>query len=230
MGDLGEAAYHFIDFMVEAKQSLWQVLPLGPTGYGDSPYASFSSFAGNPLLINLAKLVEAGDLAPANLANILPFPSDKVDFGGVIQWKVPLLEQAARNFLAGAEAERKADFEAFCAEQAGWLDDFALFMAVKEHYDRQAQAAGVFGAMWSNYWDKDIALHQPAALTRWRAEQAETIALKKVLQYYFFQQWGAVRSYANEHGIQIIGDIPIFVAPDSVDVWANRELFFLDDE
>lgn len=230
IGDLGEAAFRFVDFLVEAKQSLWQVLPLGPTGYGDSPYASFSSFAGNPLLISLAKLVEAGDLEPSDLADVPPFPIDKVDFGWVIQWKTPLLEKAAHKFLAAASVARKAEFEAFCVEQAGWLDDFALFMAVKDHFDQKAQAEGVFGAMWSNYWDKDIALRRPTALKRWQQEQAEVMAVKKVLQYYFFQQWGAVRGYANEQGIQIIGDIPIFVAPDSVDVWANRELFFLDKE
>lgn len=230
IGDLGEAAFRFVDFLVEAKQSLWQVLPLGPTGYGDSPYASFSTFAGNPLLINLDQLVEAGDLAPADVTDVPSFPIDKIDFGWVIVWKFPLLEKAARNFLASASAGRKADFEAFCAEQSGWLDDFALFMAVKDHFDQKAQAEDVFGAMWSNYWDKDIALRRPVALKRWRKEKAEAIAIKKVLQYYFFQQWGAVRAYANERGIKIIGDIPIFVAPDSVDVWANRELFFLDKE
>ncbi len=230
IGDLGEAAFRFVDFLVQAKQSLWQVLPLGPTGYGDSPYASFSTFAGNPLLINLDQLVEAGDLTPADVADVPAFPIDKVDFGWVIVWKVPLLEKAARNFLASAGAERKADFEAFCVAQADWLDDFALFMAVKDHFDQKAQAEDVFGAMWSNYWDKDIALRKPAALKKWRKEKAEAIALKKVLQYFFFQQWGAVKRYANERGIKIIGDIPIFVAPDSVDVWANRELFFLDKE
>ncbi|MBE7552389.1 MAG: 4-alpha-glucanotransferase [Anaerolineales bacterium] len=230
IGDLGQAAFDFVDFLVEAKQALWQVLPLGPTGYGDSPYASFSSFAGNPLLINLDKLLEAGDLSGDDLADTPAFPIDQIDFGWVIHWKVPLLEKAARNFLAGTSAERQADFEVFCAEQAGWLDDFALFMAVKDYFDQRAKAEDVFGAMWSNYWDKDIALRRPAALKRWRQEQAEAIAVKKVLQYYSFQQWGAVKRYANERNIQIIGDIPIFVAPDSVDVWANRELFFLDKE
>jgi 4-alpha-glucanotransferase len=229
IGDLGESAYKFVDFLIEAKQSLWQVLPLGPTGYGDSPYASFSSFAGNPLLINLDKLVEVGDLDPADLANIPEFPVDKIDYGWVIYWKVPLLEKAARNFLKGADAKRKAEFEAFCCEQAGWLDDFALFIAIKEQFDKKAQAEDVFGAMWNNYWDKDIALRRPEALKRWREQEAEAIAIKKVLQYYFFQQWQAVRGYANEQGIKIIGDIPIFVAPDSVDVWANPDLFLLDE-
>ena len=230
IGDLGEAAFDFIDYLVEAKQSLWQVLPLGPTGYGDSPYASFSSFAGNPLLISLDKLVETGDLAAADLANGPNFPIDRVDYGWVIHWKIPLLQKAARNFLTGAGADRRAEFEAFCADQAGWLDDYALFMAVKEHFDDKARKANIFGAMWSNYWDKDIALRRPEAVARWQKERAETIAIRKVWQFYFFQQWTSLRQYANQQGIRIIGDIPIFVAPDSVDVWANRALFHLDKE
>jgi 4-alpha-glucanotransferase len=230
IGDLGARAYEFIDFLVEAGQSVWQVLPLGPTGYGDSPYASFSSFAGNPLLISLDKLVKLGDLSPADLADVPDFPRDAVDFGWVIQWKMPLLQQAARNFLTKANPGRKADFETFCEWQAGWLDDYALFMAVKTHFDQQARQAGVFGAMWSNYWAKDIALRRPAAVARWQQDQAETIALRKVWQYYFFEQWSGLKSYANQRGLKIIGDIPIFVAPDSVDVWANRELFHLDAE
>ena len=158
IGDLGQPAYRFIDFLVEAGQSLWQVLPLGPTGYGDSPYASFSSFAGNPLLISLDQLREGGELRAADLADIPAFPIDEVDFGWVIHWKTPLLEKAARNFLTKATAGRRAEFENFCAAHAGWLDDFALFMVVKEYYDEKARTADVFGAMWNNYWDKDIAL------------------------------------------------------------------------
>ncbi|MBN1993516.1 MAG: 4-alpha-glucanotransferase [Anaerolineae bacterium] len=228
LGDLGQSAYAFIDFLVRAKQSLWQVLPLGPTGYGDSPYASFSSFAGNPLLISLDRLATSGDLVEADLAGKPDFLLDQVDYGRVIQWKTPLLEKAARNFLSYAAAERRNDFDAFCAEHSGWLDDFALFMVVKDHFDQKAREAGVFGAMWNTYWDKDIALRQPRAMARWQKEHAGAIAVKKVQQYYFFEQWGALRRYANERGVKIIGDIPIFVAPDSVDVWANRELFHLD--
>ncbi|RME72156.1 MAG: 4-alpha-glucanotransferase [Chloroflexi bacterium] len=229
IGELGEAAFRFIDYLVAARQSLWQVLPLGPTGYGDSPYASFSSFAGNPYLIDLQQLVQAGDLSPEDIAHPPAFSPDRIDYGWMIAWKVPLLVKAARNFLRHAAGDRRADFEAFCAEHAYWLDDYALFMAVKEHYDRKAREANIFGAMWSNYWDKDIALRQPAAMARWQKEKAEEIAIRKVWQYYFFRQWTAVRQYANERGIKIIGDIPIFVAPDSVDVWANRELFHLDE-
>ncbi|MCB0212202.1 MAG: 4-alpha-glucanotransferase [Anaerolineae bacterium] len=230
IGDLGEAAYKFIDYLVEAKQSLWQVLPLGPTGYGDSPYASFSSFAGNPLLINLNKLVEQGDLDASDLDDVPDFPVDTVDYGWVIYWKIPLLEKAAKNFIANADESRKVDFEAFCGEQAVWLDDYALFMAVKEHFDAKAKEEEVFGAMWSNYWDKDIALRKPAAIKKWRKQEAATIEIHKVLQYYFFEQWGALRQYATNHGIKIIGDIPIFVAPDSVDVWANPSKFHLNKQ
>jgi 4-alpha-glucanotransferase len=229
IGDLGVSAYNFLDYLVEAKQSLWQVLPLGPTGYGDSPYASFSSFAGNPLLISLDQLVEWGVLDSGEIDHPPEFPIDFIDYGWVIYWKVPLLEKAARSFLANADATMQAEYKAFCDEQAFWLDDFALFMAVKEEFDRKAQEEGVFGAMWSNYWDKDITLRDPEAMQRWREKEADAIAVKKVLQFFFFKQWTALKAYANENGIEIIGDIPIFVAPDSVDVWANPDLFFLDE-
>ncbi|MCB0172862.1 MAG: 4-alpha-glucanotransferase, partial [Anaerolineae bacterium] len=203
IGDLGDAAYQFVDYLVEAKQTLWQVLPLGPTGYGDSPYASFSTFAGNPLLINLNKLVEQGDLTQEDIADVPDFPVDQVDFGWVIYWKIPLLEKAAKNFIELADPARKSDFDAFCQEQDVWLDDYALFMAVKEHFDAKAKEEEVFGAMWSNYWDKDIALRQPAAIERWHKKEAEAIAIHKVLQYYFFQQWSQLRQYANDNGIKI---------------------------
>jgi 4-alpha-glucanotransferase len=230
IGDLGQPAYEFVDFLVKAGQFLWQVLPLGPTGFGDSPYASFSSFAGNPLLISLDKLVEVGDLTPDDLVEVPPFPIDKIDYGWAIQWKMPLLEKAARNFLSSADTTRKADFEIFHTENADWLDDYALFMAVKEHFTQKALAEDVFGAMWNTYWDKDIALREPEAMVRWRADKAEAIVVHKVLQYYFYRQWEALKHYTNEQGIKIVGDIPIFVAPDSVDVWANRSLFLLDKQ
>jgi len=228
IGNLGATAYRFVDFLVEAKQSLWQILPLGPTGYGDSPYASFSSFAGNPLLLSLDNLIEYGDLHKNDLAAMPNFSPDAVDFGRLIPWKQTLLYKAADNFLAHADTKRQEAFSAFCADEAQWLDDYALFMAVKEDFDAKAQCENVFGAMWSNYWDKDIALRKPAAIKRWTQKKAHAIDRQKILQYFFFQQWDALRKYANERGIRIIGDIPIFVAPDSADVWANRELFRLD--
>lgn len=230
IGDLGSEAYGFVDFLSSTHQSIWQVLPLGPTGYGDSPYASFSTFAGNPLLISLDQLRDAADLTTEDLGELPAFPDRDVDFGWVQFWKVPLLEKAARNFLRHAKPKRRADFERFCEENREWLDDYAIFMAVKGAYDRKAADAGISGAMWNNYWDKDIALREPATLRRWEAERREEIEVNKVLQYYFFAQWGALKAYANKLGIELVGDIPIFVAPDSVDVWANRELFHLDSE
>jgi 4-alpha-glucanotransferase len=230
IGDLGKAAYQFVDFLAEAKQSLWQVLPIGPTGYGDSPYASFSSFAGNPLLINLDELVEAGDLSPKDLADVPSFPADKVDYGPVINWKMPLLEKAATNFIEKAGPERQIDYQAFWKEHFHWLDDYSMFMAIKEEFDRKAQEAGVDGAMWSNYWDEDIRLRDKKAIAHWREKKADAIKVKNVLQYYFFRQWGKLKDYANEQGIKIIGDIPIFVAADSVDVWANPEIFILNEK
>ena len=228
IGELGEEAYRFVDFLASTHQSIWQVLPLGPTGYGDSPYASFSTFAGNPLLISIDRLCAAGDLTVEDLGEVPTFPDRKVDFGWVQFWKVPLLEKAAARFLRNAEKSRREDFERFCHENAEWLEDYAIFIAVKASYDRRAADAGVSGAMWNNYWDKDIALREPAAMKRWRAERGDEIEVNRVLQYFFYEQWDALKGYANERGIELVGDIPIFVAPDSVDVWANRELFHLD--
>jgi 4-alpha-glucanotransferase len=229
VGELGPEAFRFVDFLEASGQVLWQVLPLGPTGYGDSPYASFSTFAGNPLLISLDALVKAGDLSISDLADIPAFNPVEVDYGWVQWWKFPLLEKAARHFLAKAHGDRRHDYDAFCREEGRWLDDFALFMAVKEEFQKKAEAEGVDGKMWSNYWDLDIRLKQPQAVEAWKAKLGDKIDVKKVLQYWFFRQWTALKAYANQKGVKIIGDIPIFVAPDSVDVWANRRFFRLDD-
>ncbi len=229
VGELGPEAFRFVDFLEKAGQSLWQVLPLGPTGYGDSPYASFSTYAGNPLLLSLDALVENGDLAAADLAGMPAFDPVKLDYGWVQVWKFPLLEQAAHRFLKSASAPRRAEYDAFCQAEAGWLDDFALFMAVKEEFQKKADAEKATGKMWSNYWDLDIRLKQPAAVAAWSQKLADPIGVKKVLQFWFFQQWTALKLYANGKGIRIVGDIPIFVAADSVDVWANRRFFQLDD-
>ncbi len=230
IGDLGTEAYRFVDFLAEGKQSLWQILPLGPTGVGDSPYASTSSFAGNPLLISLDKLVEAGDLTEADLADVPPFNIDKVEFKSVIAWKMPLLEKAALTFIAKADAKRQAAYKKFYTEQAHWLDDFALFMAIKEEFDYKALKEKVTASVWNQYWPQDIRLREPKALQKWQKDKAEEIAVKKVIQFYFYQQWNSLRQYANEQGIKVVGDIPIFVAEDSVDVWANREMFHLDNQ
>jgi len=229
IGDLGSGARRFVDFLVEARQSLWQVLPLGPTGYGDSPYASFSSFAGNPLLIALEGLLAEGDLQASDLQSVPAFPPRFVDYGWVIFWKLPLLEKAARTFLESASGARRAAYDRFCAESDHWLRDYALFMAVKEEFDARARESKVDGAMWNNFWDADIALREPAAIRTWSEERREKIEVQKVLQFYFFSQWRELRAYANTRGVRLVGDIPIFVAPDSVDVWADRRLFHLDE-
>lgn len=220
IGDLGDAAYEWIEFLAKSGQQLWQVFPLGPTGYGDSPYQCFSAFAGNPLLISLDRLLTEGLLDAADLADIPAFRFQPIDYGWVISWKMGLLEKAFVNFQARSAAADRASFDAWCAEQAAWLDDYALFMAVK-------QAHG--GANWST-WARDIATRQPAALAAWRKQAAAHVALHRFMQYVFFSQWGAVKAAANARGIRIIGDIPIFVAYDSADAWANPELFYFDED
>jgi len=230
IGELGNEAYRFVDFLVQCGMSTWQILPLGPTGYGDSPYASFSTFAGNPLLISLDKLVTQGDLTMIDLADRPDFPQENVDFGWVQYWKFPKLTLAAQNFIQEASSGRKEDYKAFCKTHKKWLDDFALFMAVKNFFQAKAEEEGVDGAMWSNFWDKDIALKEPEAVKKWKSKLKKEVEIQKVWQFFFFSQWSEIKAYANERGIEIIGDIPIFVAADSSDVWANRDMFHLDEK
>jgi len=217
IGDLGAPAYRCVDWLAEAGQSLWQILPLGPTAYGDSPYQCFSAFAGNPLLVSLDKLVEDRLLDRSELQTAPAFSDDAVDYGEVIRFKLPLLRRSferIRNQTTYAKA-----FEEFCASEAHWLDDYALFTALKEQHG---------GASW-DAWEQDIVTRQPAALERWRSQLANQVVVCKYLQFLFFSQWRQVKAYAREHGIRIIGDVPIFVAYDSADVWAHPELFHLDD-
>jgi 4-alpha-glucanotransferase len=220
IGDLGDEAYQFVDFLASAGQSYWQVLPLSPTGYGDSPYQGLSAFAGNPMLISPEKLVEAGHLTSNDLANLPHFPDDRVDFGPVIHHKMNLLNQAFATFRNEATAGERAAFDLFCEEQASWLDDVALFMALKEAHDLRP---------WHE-WDPGAAARESEALARWRESLALEIEKQQYRQWQFFTQWLAVKEYANEQGIRIIGDIPIFVALDSTDVWSNLHLFHLDED
>ncbi len=223
VGDLGDAAYEFIDFLVEAGQTLWQVLPLGPTGYGDSPYQSFSAFAGNPLLISPDLLVRRGYLPVDATAGVPDFPAHRVDFWPVIQYKAELLRRAHARSQAGETDEGQGAYRAFCQEQAHWLDDYALFMALKTHYMTHQ------GGVW-NSWPKEIAFRKPAGLKRWSKLLADQVALHKFQQFLFFQQWLELKAYANERGVRIIGDVPIFIAFDSADIWAHRDLFFLRED
>lgn len=219
IGDMGPAAYQFVDFLASAGQSYWQVLPLSPTGFGDSPYQGLSVFAGNPLLISPDLLLEEGLLVPEHIADIPPFPDDRVDFGRVIPYKTALLEQSFAHFRSHATEHQRAAFAAFCAENASWLEDYALFAALKEHYNLRP---------WHE-WDRDIAMRRPAALTDWRERLRDRIESQKYRQWLFLTQWLRLKRYANERGIRIIGDIPLYVALDSTDVWANPRLFYLDE-
>jgi len=228
IGDLGKEAFDFIDFLNETGQTLWQVLPLGPTGYGDSPYASFSTHAGNPMIISPQILKEQGYLCDNDFKDEPASSKNNVNFGELIPWKNTLLAKAASVFHQKSIKEQK--FIDFCSEEAHWLSDFSIFMAVKEHFDVMARKDAVHGAMWSNYWDKDIALKEPEAVERWSVKLSSEIEKHKILQFFFFEQWLKVKMYANEKGVNIIGDIPIFVASDSSDVWSNRELFLLDSD
>ncbi len=221
IGELGPAAFRFADFLTDTQQGIWQVLPLGPTGYGDSPYQCFSAFAGNPLLVSLEDLIESGDLPAADMtANLPAFPADFVDFGRVIQHKLPLLKRAAQNFLAHAKPARREAYEEFCRQNASWLDDYSLFIALKESYG---------GIVW-NRWPRELATRQPSALAQARERLADEIAAQKFVQFQFFAQWSALQAYCHARGIRLMGDIPIFVAHDSADVWASPELFRLEPD
>ncbi len=223
IGDLGQPACQFIDVLVEAGQHLWQILPLNPTGYGDSPYQSFSAFAGNPLLISLDRLVENGLLDKDELTEqpASGLAEDEVNYGPVIDFKRPLLQRSFERLRRGqAPAEQAEAFDRFRAENAAWLNDYALFMALKEYHA---------GVSW-DAWESGIAQRQPRALERWSRRLSEQTMLHQYQQYLFFTQWREIKEYANEHDILIIGDAPIFVAYDSADVWANPDLFYLDEE
>ncbi|MBP7227963.1 MAG: 4-alpha-glucanotransferase [Longilinea sp.] len=220
IGDLGPEAYRWLNFLKEVGCSLWQVLPLGPTGYGDSPYQCFSAFAGNPYLVSPAGLMEDGLLTRTDLSDRPNFPANAVNYGEVITWKLTLLDRAAARFIENASAELQKDYHNFCAEQAYWLEDFALFMAIKESQG---------GVAWKD-WPTELRHRHPEAIAAFRAQNQAAIQRHMLRQFFFFRQWNALRAYAKKIGIRIIGDIPIFVAYDSADVWANPELFFLDDQ
>jgi 4-alpha-glucanotransferase len=218
IGDFGPGAFEFIDFLASAGQRLWQVLPLGPTGYGNSPYQCFSAFAGNPLLISLERLIEDGLLTEEESRRQYVVQPGSVDFPAVIAHRRAIWPRVLDRFEARAARSLRDRFDGFCRSHASWLDDFALFMAVK---DAQNQAA------WTA-WEPEIAQRDPSAIARWSAGLAREIRLHKLTQFLFFEQWQRVREACRARSIQIMGDLPIFVAHDSADVWAKRELFRLD--
>ena len=218
IGDLGKTAYQFIDFLADSDQQLWQILPIGPTGFGNSPYLSYSALAGNPLLISPESLEKEGWLKAEELENLPKFPLDRVDFDRVIATKVPLLKLASDRFKIQASTKQLDEFQLFCDRHNDWLNDYALFMAIKEANNDSA---------WYQ-WDKAIASRQPKAMAQWSSRLQDEIFFHQFVQYQFFSQWTKLKKYANRKGISIFGDIPIYVAHDSVDVWAHREIFYLD--
>lgn len=219
IGDLGPWAYRFADFLTEAKQGFWQILPLNPTdpAYGNSPYHSISAFAGNPLLISPEGMVEEGLLAEGNFEPLPPYPKGRVDYNAVIAYKRKIFHLAYECFK---EIKEHDDYEQFCSENAHWLGDFALFVALKGHFRGQA---------WSE-WPVEVRDRQSEALQALNQEIKDNIEKEKFLQYLFFHQWFALKEYCNQRGIQLIGDIPIYVDYDSVDVWTHPEIFKLDDD
>ncbi len=219
IGELGSHAEHWIDFLEASGQRAWQVMPLGPTGYGDSPYQSFSAFAGNPYLISLERLRTAGWLFDDDLEGV-PFDDARVDYGHVIDFKLDRLTRAAQRFLRDASDETRGEFEAYCERHAEWLDDFTLFMALKEEHG---------GRSW-DAWPAPLRDRAPAALDEARERLADEVVRQRLWQFWFDQHWAQVRAYASAKGVGIIGDLPIFVAYDSADTWANRELYFLDEK
>ncbi len=220
IGDIGPAAHHWLDWLAGSGSTYWQVLPLGPTGYGDSPYSCFSAFAGNPYLVSPQLLVEDGLLERPALAGHPEFPGGRVDFGQVIPWKLGLLDQAHRGFLEDPPGDCAARYRAFRRAHAGWLEDFALFMALKEAHG---------GGPWEG-WPAPIRHRRPAALRQARASLAREAENQAFRQFLFFDQWERLRERARGLGVKILGDAPMYVAGDSADVWAHPDLFVLDDD
>jgi len=215
IGDLGSGAYSFVDFLVRSRQKLWQVLPLGPVGYGESPYQCFSAFAGNIMLISIEKLMEKKLLLKEDTAKVPQFDESLVEFGRVKAFKTGLYKEAFRTFIAEGDF---SGYNEFCRKNSYWLEEFSMFMALKEYFG---------GTAW-NLWDKAIAFREPWAVRHYRALLSEEIQYQSFLQYIFFSQWLELKAYANERGVKIIGDLPIFISYDSSDAWSNRSMFELD--
>ncbi len=218
IGSFGKEAYKFVDFLKTSKQSMWQLLPLGHTGFGNSPYSAYSAFAGNPLLIDLHKLAEEGLLNAHELHTMQNFDNRRVDYNLVKAFKMPLIVRAARHFIM-EELHLSDKFQNFKAENEFWLPDYTLFIALKEH----------FNDMPLSQFEEGLRTRNADTLNHWRGVLAEKIREHEVIQYFFSRQWFELKAYANENGIKIIGDIPLYVAEDSSDVWSKPENFELDE-
>jgi 4-alpha-glucanotransferase len=220
IGDLGPSAFRFVDYLAEAGQRVWQVLPLNPVGLGNSPYASPSTFAGNPMLISPERLLREGYLGESDLADLPDFPRGHVDFEAVEPFKTRLLERAYERFKQGAPAEDRQAFERYCERHAHWLDDYALFMALKEKHD---------GAGWTQ-WPDEIAHRDEKALAKVRSELGDRFEQRRFWQFLFDRHWSGLRAFAHARGVSLLGDMPIYVAHDSADVWAHPDRFDLDED
>ena len=251
IGDLGLCAYEFIDFLKKSHHTLWQILPIGPTSFGDSPYQSFSTFAGNTLIISPDLLVSEGYLSLTDIENIPNFDPRKTEYSIVSIYKNELYKKAYKSFKTSATNEQKTAYSTFCLENISWLEDYSLFMALKEYFIEQRKKQQnsneytlfkknhkdmlnstllddfYFGGVWST-WPTDLANRKPEILVKWKKALSEYMRYYKFLQYEMFREWKLVKTYANENDVKIIGDIPIFVSYDSADAWANPELFCLD--
>ena len=220
IGTFGKEAYKFVDILKSAEQQLWQILPLGPTGFGDSPYQCFSAFAGNVLLIDLNYFVDLGYLSKNEISDFITSDYNYIDYDKVKANKYPFLEIAFQKFSELATLEEEAEFHAFCIENSDWIEDYALFMSLKEEFLQKP---------WYE-WDNDIKLRKSKALKSYSEKLEERIEFHKFLQFVFFKQWNKLKEYSNSQGVKIIGDIPLYVSYDSSDAWANNELFLLDNE
>lgn len=220
IGDAGKSAYEWVDFLDKSGVKYWQILPLNPTGYGDSPYQGLSAFAGNPLFIDLENLAMLGLIPPSFLSDHPNFPVRKVDFSKVNFWKTKILQLAFDEFIQGKNVQLRSDFDAYCSGNKNWLDDFALFMALRVEHQLTS---------WRD-WPVQYKLHDMPALKKYTRDNKKKIQFHKFLQFLFHRQWIDLKSYANGKGIQLIGDIPIFTGFDCADVWANPQLFQLDQD
>jgi 4-alpha-glucanotransferase len=219
IGDMGPAAYAFVDFLEASKQRLWQVLPLSPTGYGSSPYSALSAFAGNPLLISLEKLVDAGWLTADQIAG-LSGHNGPVDFARVNSEKLPLIEEAARNFLNQASGTDLNRYQEFLQRNISWLPDYSMFTVLRRRFGFSS---------WSE-WPEAFAHRHDDAISSLRSGSADELAVEQVIQFFFNEQWCALKNYCTERDIRILGDIAIFVSYDSADVWTNPDIFELDEK
>ena len=221
IGTFGKEAYEYVEFLFKSGLKYWQILPLGQTGYGDSPYQSFSAFAGNPYFIDFDILNKEGILNKEDYVNENYGDNEEyIDYGRLYEVKYIVLKRAYENFKKLNNIDLKAKFEEFTKENDSWLDDYSLYMAVK----------GRFGLVSWQEWDEDIKKREPEAINRYKDELSDEIGFWSFIQFLFFRQWNELKSYANEKGINIIGDIPIYVAEDSADVWSNPEAYLIYED